>query len=147
MPSTTASNSGDWAAHAPSSPVVSAFVFQTVSTVVVPSVPPARTSPSETLTATAPARGSGSAAASSTVHSAGSEPSVPRVRLYTVLVGLPSGPLPPMTYIVLPMTADAASERGSGSDGPAAHASRLPVPTALEKYTSATGAEPSEPPA
>src|SRR3954452_2109280 len=45
------------------------------------------------------------------------------------------------------MTADAASARASGRAGPAVHTSRLPVPTALEKYTSLTGAEPSLPPA
>src|SRR4051812_27475230 len=79
--STTGSYRGDWGVHAPGLPVVSTLVFQTDVLGAVPSVPPARMMPSATVTAKAPARGSGSAAASCTVHSVGSDPSLATVRL------------------------------------------------------------------
>ena len=69
--------------------------FQTLRVAAVPSVPPMTTMPSETATADAPARGSGRASLSSVFHWP-SVPSLAIVRLYVVVVGLPSGPLPPI---------------------------------------------------
>src|SRR5436305_859698 len=91
-PSAFASYSGDSTAQADALPVASTFVFQTV-VVGVPlgPTPPMTMKPSETGTALEPARASGRAIAS-TFCQAPTVPSLLAVRLYTVLVGLPSGP-------------------------------------------------------
>ncbi len=66
-------------------------VFQTPVDGAVPSVPPMITIPSDTAAADRPARASGRAAPVTVVHSP-NVPSLASVRLYTVVVGLPSGP-------------------------------------------------------
>ena len=52
-----------------------------------------------------------------------------------------------MTNSVLPIVAVAALDRASGSAGPCVHVSKLPLPTVLLSYVSATAFVPSDPPA
>ena len=103
--------------------------------------------PSGAATPAAPARASGSVSASGAVsQSAALRSAGSGVSVKTVVVGAPSASRPPRTYTVPDTCTTLASERGSGSGGPSAHLSKLPIPEVGATKTVDCAAVPSVPP-